>query len=76
MKKHLSFFYCALFPLFLTAQPKVIISELLYDTPLSESSGPNRYNCEFVSIYNYGYEAVDISGWHLVSDGVQRICFF
>jgi Zn-dependent metalloprotease len=50
-------------------EPKVIISELLYDTPLSESSGPNRYNGEFVTIYNYGDNAVDVSGWSLVSGG-------
>jgi hypothetical protein len=53
-------------------EPLVIMSELLYDTPLSESSGINRYNGEFVTIYNYGDNTVDVSGWSLVSDGSNQ----
>jgi len=50
-------------------QPKIIISELLYDTPLpNEGQNPHMHNGEFASIYNYGDVSVDISGWRLISD--------
>ncbi len=57
-------FFC---PLFLLAQRStVIISELMYDTPLPEAMGDTfAHDGEFVSLYNYGNETVDVSGWDL-----------
>jgi hypothetical protein len=68
MRKYLLVCWCALLPLFLVAQPKVIISELLYQPPYpNEGQNPHMHNGEFISIYNYGNEAVNVSGWYLIS---------
>jgi hypothetical protein len=76
MKKYLLSFYCVLISLFLAAQHKVIISELLYDTPYqNEGQNPNMYNGEFVSIYNYGDVPVNVSQWRLQSDGQNPFIF-
>jgi RHS repeat-associated protein len=49
----------------LTAQQStIIISEVLYDTPLNES-GALVHEGEFFSLYNYGNYDVDISGWQV-----------
>jgi hypothetical protein len=70
MKKYLLVCWIVLLPFLLVAQPKVIISELLYQPPYpNEGQHPHMHNGEFISIYNYGHEAVDVSGWRLVSDG-------
>jgi hypothetical protein len=70
MKKKLLICLCVLSPFFLVAQPKVIISELLYQPPYpNEGQHPHMHNGEFISIYNYGNIPVDVSGWRLVSDG-------
>jgi RHS repeat-associated protein len=76
MKKYLLICWIALLPLFLVAQPKVIISELLYQPPYpNEGQHPHMHNGEFISIYNYGNVAVDVSGWRLVSEGGARQVF-
>jgi hypothetical protein len=55
---------------------RIIISELLYDTPLpNEGQNPHMHNGEFATIYNYGHVPVDISGWRLVSDPNQIFTF-
>ncbi len=52
-------------PSSLISQPStIIISEVLYDTPLNES-GALVHEGEFFSLYNYGNYAVDISGWQV-----------
>ena len=57
-------------------QYKIIISELMYQTPFNEGRIPYLYNGEFASIYNFGHVPVDISGWYVVSDGQgQRFTF-
>ncbi|MDR1679841.1 MAG: FG-GAP-like repeat-containing protein [Prevotellaceae bacterium] len=76
MRQYLLICFYVVFPVFLTAQTTVVINELMYDTPLSESSGPDRYNGEFVSLYNYGDKAVDVSGWQLRSDGTEQNFIF
>ena len=71
MKRFLLICICALLPFLLSAQQyRVIISELMYDTPFpDESRPPHMHNGEFVSIYNYGDVPVNVSGWRLRSDG-------
>jgi|GEM_PF-686027 len=77
MKKNLLFFLCTLLPFFVVAQHhRVIISELLYHTPLNEGRIPDMYNGEFATIYNYGNVPVDISGWFVVSDGQRQTFTF
>jgi RHS repeat-associated protein len=58
-------------PLFVFSQRStVIISEVLYDAPLNEAGGDTlAHNGEFVSLYNYGNETVDVGDWSLWCDG-------
>jgi YD repeat-containing protein len=64
-------------------QSTVIISEVLYDTPLNEATGSeNAHDGEFVSLYNYGDQPVDISGWRIEATSINTAtspsysCFF
>ena len=52
-------------PLFLQAQ--VAISEVYYDTPYLERLELDRrsHAGEFIELYNYSKEDIDISGWRL-----------
>ncbi|MDR1739950.1 MAG: FG-GAP-like repeat-containing protein [Bacteroidales bacterium] len=62
----LAIFFVALF-LFVqhsfAQRQTVIISEVLYDTPLTETT--TNHDGEFLSLYNYGNSIVDISGWRV-----------
>ncbi|MCL2414572.1 MAG: lamin tail domain-containing protein [Bacteroidales bacterium] len=70
MKKLSLIFLYTLIPFFLFAQQyRIIISELMYQTPFNEGRIPYLYNGEFASIFNYGNVQIDISGWSVVSDG-------
>jgi RHS repeat-associated protein len=54
----------------------VIISEVLYDTPLEEANGTlNPHNGEFISFYNYGNNTVNISGWQIQIDNTVKYTF-
>ena len=77
MKKRSLIFLCTLLlPLFLTAQYRVIISEVLYDTPVRNEGGyPYRHNGEFVGLFNYGSDPVNVSGWRLVGGPGQTFTF-
>ncbi|MDR1739352.1 MAG: FG-GAP-like repeat-containing protein [Bacteroidales bacterium] len=68
----LAIFFVALF-LFVqhsfAQRQTVIISEVLYDTPLPEAAGDTfAHDGEFISLYNYGNETVDVSGWYIRYD--------
>ncbi|MDR1739328.1 MAG: FG-GAP-like repeat-containing protein, partial [Bacteroidales bacterium] len=62
-------FFC---PLFLFAdRSTVIISEVLYDTPLQETT--TQHDGEFISLYNYSNDEVDISGWRIEARSVNGV---
>jgi len=77
MKRILLIFLCTLLlPLFLISQYRVVISEVLYDTPVrNEGQYPYRHNGEFVGLFNYGSESVNVSGWRLVGGPGQTFTF-
>jgi hypothetical protein len=55
----------------------IIISELLYDTPLQEANGTlHPHNGEFISFYNYGNSTVNIGGWQIRIDNTTEYTFF
>ncbi|MCL2651433.1 MAG: polymorphic toxin type 23 domain-containing protein [Candidatus Azobacteroides sp.] len=48
------------------SQNNIVITEVLYDTPLEEENGwRGAHNGEFVELYNPTTESIDISGWGL-----------
>ena len=48
------------------AQAKVVISQIMYDTPLNEQTNRHPYcHGEFVEIYNTGTEDVSLANWKL-----------
>jgi RHS repeat-associated protein len=57
-------------PLFVLAQGStVIISEIMYDSPLPEATGDaNAHDGEFLSLYNYGNKTVDVGNWTVLGD--------
>jgi hypothetical protein len=71
MKQFYSFVFVLFFILeFVFAQSStIIISEVLYDTPLPEST--NAHDGEFVSLYNYGNSTIDISGWQVRATSIN-----
>ena len=53
--------------------PRVIISEIMYDTPLNEVVTTRPYsNGEFLELYNCESAEADISGWMLKGSGVTE----
>ena len=53
--------------------PRVIISEIMYDTPLNEVVTKRPYsNGEFLELYNCESAEADISGWMLKGSGVTE----
>ncbi len=65
--KRLFLYILLLLPsLLLKATDYVAIVEILYDTPLNEDANINPHNYgEFVMLYNFGEEAVNVQGWSL-----------
>ena len=58
------------------ARPTVAIAEVMYDSPLNEViTKPDYSHGEFVSLFNYGSEAVDISRWTLTDGGTETFRF-
>jgi YD repeat-containing protein len=84
MKKLLILSVILIVPLLCYSQQStVIISEVLYDTPLNEATGSeNAHDGEFVSLYNYDSLPVDISGWRIEATSINTAtspsysCFF
>lgn len=64
MKKLLLLCFLALLPLLLSAQAKVVIAEVSYESPAGGCSD-GSCNGKFITLYNYGTTPVDISGWEL-----------
>lgn len=60
------------------AKDFVIISEIMYDTPLNEqiATGVAYSNGEYVELYNAGIEAVSLNGWSLRGGGVTETYYF
>ncbi|MDR0763282.1 MAG: lamin tail domain-containing protein, partial [Bacteroidales bacterium] len=68
-------FFCQVFAVSQSSST-VIISEVLYDTPLQEANGTQHpHNGEFISFYNYGNGTVNISGWQIRIDGTTEYTF-
>jgi hypothetical protein len=61
--------------------PDVMINEILYDPPAGELGDANgdgersSRDDEFVEIYNYGSEPVDVSGWQIADNTGTRFVF-
>ena len=48
------------------SQNNVVITEVLYDTPLDEANGESgAHNGEFVELYNPTNRTIDLSDWRL-----------
>ncbi len=75
----LYFFLGSLFPVFIQGQDRVLITEVMYDTPLNEAesiqecdtcpvikTGLPTHNGEFIEFYNPIANDVDLSGWKIL----------
>ncbi len=59
------------------ARSFVVISEIMYDSPLNEViSKPPYSNGEYIELYNSGENTVDLSGWLLQGGGVSETFYF
>ena len=66
MKRKIFFYIFILCVYRLFATDHVIISEVMYDTPLNEDTTKWRHSHgEFIELYNISNNVVDISGWSL-----------
>lgn len=75
MKKIITI-YCVLL-LWINMQGKVVISQIMYDSPLNERIDKPPYsNGEFVEIYNTGTKDEILSNWKLVGGGVTETFLF
>lgn len=78
-RNHLLFFLLIglIFPNILNAQQYIIISEIMYDTPLNEViTSPPYSNGEYIELYNSGDNVVNLNGWKLKGGGVNEIYNF
>ncbi len=76
---HLCFFVLLLFqPTHLFSKDYVIISEIMYDSPLNEQTIPGTpsNNGEYIELYNAGESAVNMGGWVLRGGSVNEIITF
>ncbi len=56
---------------------RVVISEIMYDSPLNEVITVTPYsNGEFIELYNFEDNSVDLSGWKLTGSGVTETFVF
>lgn len=63
------FFFFTVIAYSQTRNSTVVIAEVMYDSPLNEViTKPNYSLGEFISLFNYGDEPVDISHW-VLTDG-------
>lgn len=62
----------------LQAKDYVIISEIMYDSPLNEqiAEGQAYSNGEFIELYNTGVDSVNLTGWSLKGGGSTEIYSF
>lgn len=65
-------------PSSLYATDYVIISEVMYDTPLNEqiATGAIYSNGEYVELYNAGNDWVSLDGWRLKGGGATEVYYF
>jgi len=73
----LGYFICTIIPS-IKSQNNVVISEIMYDTPLNEfiATSYNYSNGEFIELYNIGDSDVNMTGWTLNGGGVTEIYDF
>lgn len=82
MKKYYILFILFFVPFSLMAQSLrydyVIISEIMYDSPLNEQIGKGipYSNGEFIKIYNVGNKTVNLAGWQLKGGGITEVYTF
>ena len=75
MKKNFLSLCFLLFGINLNA--KVVISQIMYDTPLNEQiTEPPYSNGEFVEIYNAGAYDELLSNWKIAGGGVSEVLAF
>ena len=66
MKRKIFFYIFILCVSRLFATDYIVITEIMYDTPLNEDTTKRRHNHgEFIELYNESYNIVDLSGWSL-----------
>lgn len=67
-----------LIPIDLLAKDYVIISEVMYDSPLNEqiASGVAYSNGEYIELYNAGIDDVNLTNWSLKGGGSTEIYTF
>lgn len=60
------------------SNPRVIISEIMYDSPLNERIAANMAysNGEYIELYNFDKQKVDLTGWTLKGGGKTEIFKF
>lgn len=60
------------------AKDYIIISEIMYDSPLNEqiATGTAYSNGEFIELYNTGVDSVNLTGWSLKGGGSTEIYNF
>lgn len=76
---HLGLLLFLTFPLQLGfAQDYIIISEIMYDTPLNEqiATGVAYSNGEYIELYNPGFNSVKLNGWYLKGGGSTEVFYF
>lgn len=82
MKKYIVFILSLFLSLQLNAQVSVkkyiVISEVMYDSPLNEqiAQGIPYSNGEYIELYNLENTAVDLTGWKLTGGGKTEILEF
>ena len=82
MKKYIVFILSLFLSLQLNAQVSVkkyiVISEVMYDSPLNEqiAQGIPYSNGEYIELYNLENTAVDLTGWKLTGGGKTEIYQF
>ena len=66
MKRKIFFYIFILCVSRLFATDYIVITEIMYDTPLNEDTTKRRHSHgEFIELYNESYNIVDLSGWSL-----------
>ena len=64
----LSLLLALFFPLASWAHNRLIINQVMYDTPLTEvASDKGAYNGEFIELYNAGAEDIELDEWGIIS---------
>lgn len=79
MKKIIFFISLFLFGvLSLYGTNRVVISEIMYDTPLNEqiATGNPYSNGEYIELYNFEKTPVNLTGWKLTGGGVTEVYNF